>query len=150
MPKQNPVKVKLFVILGAGYLGPIDFTDWDDHTPESWVSPVMNGPLAIPLEMRTAEPRSLYSIRNRKKLDPRKTFRDQHVSSGDILVLSDQSDEQVPFALGTVLADQAGVKVEEGDGHEGAVHAFVRGAIKEVPVVGEGLAAVMERPKAKK
>lgn len=53
MPKESPIKVKLFVVLGNCHLGPIDLTIWEHHTPEIMTGLEMDDPLGIPPEMRT-------------------------------------------------------------------------------------------------
>ncbi len=109
MPAQIPIKVKLFVMLGSGHLGPIDLTIWEHHKPQMMTALDMDDPLAIPPEMRTRTQRFLYSMRKRTKLEPSDSYHDQGVTNGDILVLTDLRDDDKLFAISHALADQAGI-----------------------------------------
>ncbi len=128
-----------------GYVGPIDLTIWNDHKPEQMTDPSMDGPLAIPPYRQTKGPRFLYSVRNRKRLEPFTKYRDQHIDNGDIFVLSDQSDEQLMLTTAQVLADQAGVHI--ADLSETRTKAVLRGALEGIPYVGKALAALILGPK---
>ena len=147
MPEQIPIKVKLFVVLGNGHLGPIDLTIWEHHTPETMTAFEMDDPLAIPPEMRTRTQRFLYSVRRHTKLEARDGYGHQGVFNGDILVLTDLNDEEGLFAVSHTLADQAGVGVTVPQVQETRSKAIIRGVLQGIPWVGPALEALIFGPK---
>jgi hypothetical protein len=147
MAQPAPIKVKLFVVLGDGHLGPIDLTIFPHNTPEKLTAFEMNDPLAIPAEMRTRTQRFLFSMRKRSMLKSRDGFGHQGVSNGDILVLTDLTNEGQVLALSDSLANQTGVRVTVPNAQETRLKAVIRGSLEGIPWVGPALAALIFGPK---
>lgn len=147
MAAQVPIRIKLFVVLGNGHLGPVDLTISEHHTPDAMIAHSMDDVFDIPQEMRTQTKRLLYSLRTRAILKPGRSYRDQNVANGDILVLTDQGDDQLLFSIAHVLANQAGIALTELRPQETRLKAVLRGAIQGIPWVGPALEALVFGPK---
>ena len=147
MPKEIPIKVKLLVVLGSGHLGPINLTIWEHHTPQMMTGFDMDDPLGIPPEMRTRTQRLLFSMRKRRRLQPRDDYGDQGVRDGDILVLTDVRDDERLYAISQALADHAGIAATAPPAQETRFKAVLRGALQGIPYAGRALEALILGPK---
>jgi len=135
---KKPIEVQLYVVLGDGYLGPIRCTVYPWHKPSLLLKNYMDNALELPDTMRTSNPRKIYNWRNRSFLEEERTFDQQKIKTGDIVVLADHDDT---FVLEEIIRFNMppGKKSEQ----ESRAKIVVKGFIKGIPWIGPGIVALL-------
>ncbi|MEN6427362.1 MAG: toll/interleukin-1 receptor domain-containing protein, partial [Phycisphaerales bacterium] len=86
---ETKIKTSLLIVLGDGYTGPIELTVYSHHKPETLVSPTMDDPFELPAAMRTKDKRRIYWVRGGRFLEDSKTYGEEGIREGDMLILTD-------------------------------------------------------------
>ncbi len=138
---KNSFKVKLIVLLSGKFMGPITLKIYPHHKPNILTSLEMDEVLQLPQEMRIDTPRRVFWIEGLKFLDNSETYDAQKIHSENILILTDESDEQRLYNLAQVIIDLSRISTDE-EYKASKPKVLVRGALKGVPWVGPLLDAI--------
>ncbi len=137
--QKGPIELRLYVISGGGWLGPVQCTVFYWQEPDLLLKEVMDKALELPHTMRTSKPRRLYSRRNRSFLVEERTFGQQKIKTGDIVVLTDIDDISELEAILKVIP-----LPEEKEGKSRSRAKIVaKGFIQGIPWIGPGIAALL-------
>ena len=103
---QHPeakLETQLLIVLGDGYIGPINLGIYAHHKPETLVSPMMDDVFELPASMRTHDRRRVYLVRGKRFLEDSKTYGEQGVQEGDTLILTDATDPNILVLLAETI-----------------------------------------------